>query len=456
MKSKIKNIHMVGIGGAGMSGIAEVLINLGYRVSGSDTSRNEAVERLLSIGATVAQGHAAQNLKETEVLVKSTAVGMDNPEVQEARRLGIPVIPRAEMLAELMRLKTGIAVAGTHGKTTTTSLLGTVFKEAGLDPTVIIGGRLNSYGSNALMGQGEYLVAEADESDGSFLCLFPIMTIVTNVDADHLDHYPDQQTIDDAFVTFMNQIPFYGVNVICGDDPGVNRLLDRIKRPVVTYGFGPDNDLQAEIETMGNTSRFKVWWKGAPWGTVTLAQPGQHNVLNALGVIGLSMQADIPREQIILGLEAFGGVGRRLEHKGDKDGVRVIDDYGHHPTEIRVTLKALRDMYPGQRLIVAFQPHRYTRTQALFGDFCRAFKDTDMLILTEIYPASEDPIPGVNGVSLAQGIRQTSRTEVTFCEDVQAIVPVLDEVARSGDVVLTLGAGNVWKAGEQFLRSRKP
>lgn len=455
MKSKIKNIHMVGIGGAGMSGIAEVLINLGYRVSGSDVARNEAVERLLSIGASVAQGHAAENLRETEVLVKSTAVGMDNPEVREARRLGIPVIPRAEMLAELMRLKTGIAVAGTHGKTTTTSLLGTVFKEAGLDPTVIIGGRLNSYGSNALMGQGEYLVAEADESDGSFLCLFPIMTIVTNVDADHLDHYPDQQTIDEAFVTFMNQIPFYGVNVVCGDDPGLNRLLERIKRPVVTYGFGPDNDLRADTVTMGNTSRFKVTWKGEPWGTVNLAQPGEHNVLNALGVIGLSMQADIPRDQIIQGLEAFGGVGRRLEHKGDRQGVRVIDDYGHHPTEVQVTLKALRDMYPGQRLIVAFQPHRYTRTQALFGDFCRAFREADVLILTEIYPASEDPIPGVNGMSLAQGIRQTSRTEVTFCEDVGAILPVLEEIAQSGDIVLTLGAGNVWKAGELFLESRE-
>jgi len=456
MKTKIRNIHMVGIGGAGMSGIAEVLINLGYAVSGSDVAKNEAVERLLSIGAPVAQGHAAENVKEAEVLVKSTAVSMDNPEVREARKQGIPVIPRAEMLAELMRLKTGIAVAGTHGKTTTTSLLGTVFKEAGLDPTVIIGGRLNTYGSNALMGQGEYLVAEADESDGSFLCLFPIMTIVTNVDADHMDYYPDLKTIDDAFVTFMNQIPFYGVNVVCGDDPGVNRLLDKIKRPVVTYGFGQDNDLRAEIEAMGPPSRFRVFWKGEHWGTVTLAQPGEHNVQNALGVIGLSMQAGIARESIIQGLEAFGGVGRRLEHKGDKSGVRVIDDYGHHPTEIRVTLKTLRELYPEQRLVVAFQPHRYTRTQAFFGDFCRAFKDADLLILTEIYPASEDPIPGVNGMSLAQGIRQTSQTRVTFCEDVEAVVSALDEGTHPGDIVLTLGAGNIWKAGVKFLHSALP
>jgi UDP-N-acetylmuramate--alanine ligase len=452
MKTRVHHIHMIGIGGAGMSGIAEVLLNLGYTVSGSDITANEPVRRLQAMGAWVARGHAESNLSNADVVVKSTAVGEDNPEVAAAKAKGIPVIPRAEMLAELMRLKTGIAVAGTHGKTTTTSLLGTVFKEAGLDPTVIIGGRLNRYGTHALMGQGEYLVAEADESDGSFLCLMPIMSIVTNIDADHLDFYPDLPAIEDAFVRFFNYIPFYGLNVVCGDDPNVRRLLPRVKRRVVTYGLGPENDIQAQILESGLYSRFEVIVQGETWGHVTLAQPGKHNVQNALGVIGVALEAGLSREVIVKGLEAFDGVGRRLEYKGQREGVQVIDDYGHHPTEIRATLETIKQMYPHSRLVVAFQPHRFSRTRALFGDFCRAFPQADLLVLTEIYAASEDPIPGVNGASLSQGVRQVSDTEVMFCPDMPHCLEALTDVLKEGDILLTLGAGSIWQLGEQFLQ----
>ncbi len=452
MKFKINKIHMVGIGGSGMSGIAEVLLNLGYTVSGSDLSESKAVLHLRSLGATVFSGHDRENVGQAEVLVKSTAVDSTNPEVLEAQERGIPVIPRAEMLAELMRLKTGIAVAGTHGKTTTTSLLATIFKEAGLDPTVIIGGRLNQYGSNALMGEGEYLVAEADESDGSFLLLFPIMTVVTNVDADHLDFYPDQEAIDEAFVRFMNQIPFYGTNVICGDDPGLKKLLPRINRPMFTYGFEQGNDLQGELLDAPGRNRFRVFIKGREWAQIDLAQPGRHNVLNALGAIGLALKAGLPKEAIVHGLECFGGVGRRFEHKGTVGDVVVVDDYGHHPTEIEATLTAAHAAYPGRRLVVLFQPHRFTRTRALFGEFCKAFAAADHLVLTEIYAASESPIPGVSGLSLSQGIRQVSNTQVRFCPTLEKCLETLLQIVRPGDVVLTLGAGSVWQVGEWLLQ----
>jgi UDP-N-acetylmuramate--alanine ligase len=454
MKSKINKIHMVGIGGSGMSGIAEVLLNLGYEVSGSDLAGGQAVRHLQELGARIFKGHDRTNVGQAEVLVKSTAVNGSNPEVLEAKQMGIPVIPRAEMLAELMRLKTGIAIAGTHGKTTTTSMLGTVFKEAGLDPTVIIGGRLNTYGSNALKGEGEYLIAEADESDGSFLCLFPIMSVITNVDADHLDYYSGLEEIEDAFVRFMNQIPFYGANIVCGDDPGLKKLLPRVKRAVRTYGLGKDNDLRAEIQENGTKVRFKVVYKGEFWGEIKLGQPGRHNVLNALGVIGLAMEAGLSRETIIHGLECFGGVGRRFETKGERAGVLVVDDYGHHPTEIAATIATARHSFPERRLVVVFQPHRFTRTQALFGDFCASFQNVDQLILTEIYPASESPIPGVSGMSLAQGIRQVSQTEVTFCEDFEEAQKTLQQRLRSGDLLLTLGAGSVWKVGEWYLNDQ--
>jgi len=458
MTDMVNRIHMVGIGGSGMSGIAEVLLNLGFEVSGSDLGDSPVVKHLRSLGADIAIGHAAENVPSGEeaaqVLVKSTAITMDNPEVREAARRGIPIIPRAEMLAELMRLRRGIAVAGTHGKTTTTSLLASIFDEAGFDPTVIIGGRLNAYGSNARLGEGLYLIAEADESDGSFLCLLPIMTVVTNVDADHLDYYKDIDEIDEAFVQFMNQIPFYGTNVVCGDDPGVQRLLPQIKRPVLSYGFGPENHLRAEILECAAVSRFVVWKGEERLGEVTLAQPGQHNVLNALGALGVAMVAGIAPEDALRGLSRFRGVGRRFEIKGERDGVLVVDDYGHHPAEIAATLRTARECYPQRRLVVLFQPHRFTRTQALFGDFCKAFGNVDKLLLTEIYPASEAPIPGVSGMSLAQGIHQVSDTDVDFFLDFEAAEDRLPEILQPGDIFLTLGAGSVWQVGQRFLEAK--
>ncbi len=454
MKSSITKIHMVGIAGSGMSGIAEVLLNLGYEVSGSDLSSGPGPARLKSLGARVFAGHKAENLGPAQVLVKSTAIKEDNPEVMAAREANIPVIPRAEMLAELMRLKTGIAVAGTHGKTTTTSFLGTIFKEAGVDPTVIIGGRLNSYGSNALPGTGEFFIAEADESDGSFLCLKPIMNVVTNVDADHLDFYDNLDEIKKCFVSFMNNVPFYGINVVCGDDPGVQSLLPLINRPVMTFGMGPDNNIRAEILKVSANPEFNVFLNKEHWAWVKLAHPGVHNILNSLAAIGISINCGISKEDIIRGLSFFGGVDRRFEIRGIRNQVLVVDDYAHHPTEIRATIETARMCHPDRRLAVLFQPHRFTRTKALFGDFCRELARADVLLLTEIYPASESPIPGVNGQSLAQGIRQISRTDVHFFENLEMVAKHLDRILAPGDLFMTLGAGNVWKAGSDFLEGK--
>ncbi|MFZ5425722.1 MAG: UDP-N-acetylmuramate--L-alanine ligase [Thermodesulfobacteriota bacterium] len=453
MRTQVNKIHMVGIGGSGMSGIAEVLLNLGYTVTGSDMALSDTVKRLKRLGADIAIGHGRENLGHADVLVKSTAITESNPEVEEARLRGIPVIPRAEMLAELMRLRSGVAVAGTHGKTTTTSLLATIFSEAGLDPTVIIGGRLNAMGANARLGEGQYLIAEADESDGSFLCLSPVMTIVTNVDADHLDFYQGgQDQIDDSFVKFCNSIPFYGVNVVCLDDQGVKRILPRVNRPALTYAV---NDAKARLKgrilEIGAKSRFEVTFDGAFWGEVTLNHPGRHNVLNALAAIGVAIEAGLPREAVLKALSSFGGVGRRFESKGERNGVLVIDDYGHHPAEIKATLTTARSCFPDRRLVVLFQPHRFTRTQALFGDFCKSFEEVDELVLTEIYPASEKPIPGVSGQSLAQGIRQVSKTKVTFVPDFEAALNTLNVMLRPGDLLVTLGAGSVWKVGVDYL-----
>lgn len=451
MNNKIHKIHMVGIGGAGMSGIAEVLLNLGYSVSGSDMSDSAVVKHLRSLGATVAVGHAAENLGDVQVLVKSTAIADDNPEVVEARRRNIAIIPRAEMLAELMRLRQGVAIAGTHGKTTTTSFTASIFDAAGLDPTVIIGGRLNAYGTNAHLGHGDYLIAEADESDGSFLCLLPIINVVTNVDADHLDHYGTREAIDDAFVAFMNSVPFYGMNVVCGDDPGVRALLPRVKRPVMTYGFAADNALRAVPLESGAVSRFSVWQNDEELGEVRLPQPGRHNILNALGAIGAALSADISFADCVRGLGAFGGVGRRFEYKGERDGVTVIDDYGHHPAEIAATLATARQVFPGRRLVVAFQPHRFSRTQAHFGEFCKVFDTVDQVLLTEIYAASEKPIPGVSGESLAQGMRQVSETPVAYYRTIPELAAALPEYLRPGDVLLTLGAGTITRVGPLYL-----
>ena len=451
MQNKVRKIHMTGIGGSGMSGIAEVLLNLGYEVSGSDVSASAVVERLRELGACIFVGHAAENVIDVQVLVKSTAVGDDNIEVQTARQKGIPIIPRAEMLAELMRLREGIAIAGTHGKTTTTSLTAAIFDAAGTDPTVIIGGRLNVYGSNARLGQGKYLIAEADESDGSFLCLTPIINVVTNVDKDHMDFYASQDAIDEAFVAFMNKVPFYGLNVVCGDDAGVMRLLPRVKRPVITYGFGEHNQIRAKMLDCGARSRFEVLVRGVSIGEADLAHPGRHNVLNALAAIAVALEAGISAQHCLDGLAHFGGVSRRFEIKGEKSGVLVVDDYGHHPAEIHATLTTARQVFPQRRLVVVFQPHRFTRTQALFGEFCKVFDGVDKLLLLEIYPAAEKPIPGVSGQSLAQGIRQVSDTDVKYVPDMTSLLTALRAELRGGDLLLTLGAGSVTNIGPQYL-----
>lgn len=446
---------MVGIGGAGMSGIAEVLLDLGYEISGSDIGDSAVVRRLRDIGVKVAVGHAAENVGNVQVLVMSTAIDKDNPELVEARRRNIPIIPRAEMLAELMRLRQGVAVAGTHGKTTTTSLTASIFDAAGRDPTVIIGGRLNVYGTNARLGHGEYLIAEADESDGSFLCLLPIINIVTNIDEDHLDYYRTRDAIDAAFVKFMNNVPFYGVNVVCGDDAGVRSLLPHVKRPVLTYGFNEENSLRAVPLESGRRSHFEVWRDGEKLGEVSLPQPGRHNILNALGAIGAAMTADISFENCVEGLNAFSGVARRFEFKGEKNGVTVVDDYGHHPAEIAVTLSTARQVFPGRRIVVAFQPHRFSRTKNHFGEFCKVFDGVDQVLLTEIYAASEKPIPGVSGQSLAQGIQQISVTPVQYYQTLEIMAEALDEALKPGDVLLTMGAGTITRLGPLFLEGKE-
>ena len=451
MNSKIRHIHMVGIGGAGMSGIAEVLLNLKYEISGSDMSDSAVVRHLRSMGAHIAVGHAAENVGDVQVLVKSTAISDDNPELVEARKRNIAIIPRAEMLAELMRLRQGIAIAGTHGKTTTTSLTASIFDTAGLDPTVIIGGRLNVYGTNAHLGHGEYLIAEADESDGSFLCLLPIINVVTNVDEDHLDHYKNRESIDNAFVQFMNNVPFYGLNIVCGDDPGVLALLPRVKRPVLTYGFAEDNALRAIPLENGRISRFEVLLRGEKLGEVSLPQPGRHNILNALASIGAAMEVGISFDKCAEGLAGFKGVGRRFEFKGEKQGITVVDDYGHHPAEIAATLATARQVFAGRRIVAAFQPHRFSRTEAHFGEFCKVFDAVDQLLLTEIYAASEKPIPGVSGQSLAQGIRQISDTPVEYFQTLDDLMLGLPQILREGDVLLTLGAGSITRLGPAWL-----
>lgn len=454
MKNRIRKIHMIGIGGAGMSGIAEVLLNQGFRISGSDMVDSPAIAILRKHGAEVFIGHAAKNVGDVQVVVKSTAIHDDNVEVLEARRRKIAVIPRAEMLAELMRLRYGIAIAGTHGKTTTTSLCAAIFDAAARDATVIIGGRLNVYGANAYLGKGPYIIAEADESDGSFLCLFSIINVVTNIDADHLDYYGSQEAIGEAFLKFMNKAPFYGLNVVCGDDGGISHILPRVTRPVLTYGFGENNDLRGVILEMGAESRFEVWRGGEMLGEASLPQPGRHNILNALAAIGVAISQDIPFEKCVEGLAAFKGVGRRFERRGEKNGVTVIDDYGHHPTELAATLAAARTVFPGRRLVAVFQPHRYTRTQALFDDFSNVFCGVDLLFLTEIYAASEKPIPGVTGKNLAAHIAEACSTPVHFYPTLDGVLTGLNKYLRPDDVLLTLGAGSITKIAGAWLEGR--
>ncbi len=457
MFKKYQHIHFVGIGGVGMSGIAEVLLTLGYRVTGSDARRSDTVERLERLGAKVFTGHAAAHVEGAHVVVYSSAVARDNVEVQTARQRGVPVIPRAEMLAELMRLKYGIAIAGTHGKTTTTSMVAAVMGAGGFDPTVVVGGRVHGLGTNARLGQGEFLVAEADESDGSFLKLSPTIAVVTTVDAEHLDHYADLDAIVAAFLTFVNKVPFYGAVVVCLDDPNLQRMIPRIDKRVVTYGLEAGADLTARrLQFAEMRSTFEVLHRGAPIGTITLQVPGRHNVLNALAAASVGLDLEVPFEKIQSALASFAGVQRRFQIRGEAQGVLVVDDYGHHPAEIRATLAAAKAGFD-RRVITVFQPHRYSRTQHLRDDFLTAFYQSDILIVMDIYPAGEAPIPGVHARDLADGIAAHGHREVLYMGgDRSAIVDYLCESTRAGDLVLTLGAGDVGQLGGELLKRLSP
>jgi UDP-N-acetylmuramate--alanine ligase len=452
MFKRYRHIHFVGIGGSGMSGIAEILVNLGYRVTGSDQRRNEAVERLERLGAKVFTGHDALHVDAAHVVVYSSAVSPDNVEVHEARQRGIPTIPRAEMLAELMRLKYGIAVAGTHGKTTTTSMVGAVLAEGRYDPTIVVGGRVMSLGSNARLGQGEYLVAEADESDGSFLTLAPSIAVITTIDAEHLDHYGSLGAIREAFLAFVNKVAFYGCAVLCLDQPNIQMLIPRIAKRIVTYGLESGADLVARhVHLAGLTSRFEVYQRGALLGDCALQIPGQHNVLNALAAIAVGLDLEIPFVTIQRGLAAFTGVQRRFQVRGRAAGVTVVDDYGHHPAEIRATLAAAKAGFDA-RVVTVFQPHRYTRTLHLRQDFLTAFNQADVLLVMDIYPAGEAPILGVSGADLAEGIRARGHRDVAYAGGDKAhVVQRLCELVRPGDLVLTLGAGDVGHIGGELL-----
>jgi UDP-N-acetylmuramate--alanine ligase len=450
MKHKVKRVHFVGIGGAGMSGIAEVLVTQGYGVSGSDLAESAVTRRLARLGATIAIGHQASNITGADAVVVSTAVTADNPEVAAARERGIPVVPRALMLAELMRLKQGIAVAGTHGKTTTTSLIASVLAEGGLDPTFVIGGRLLSADANARLGQGEFLVAEADESDASFLYLTPVLAVVTNIDADHMETYEhDFAKLTRAFVTFVQRLPFYGVAVVCVDDANVRAILPEVTKPLVTYGLAEDADLRATaVANVGGRMRFVAKAKGAPDLPVELALPGVHNVRNALAAIAVGREVGVANAAIAKALAEFRGVGRRFQRHGDValpggGTFALIDDYGHHPVEMEATLDAARASFPGRRLVLAFQPHRYTRTRDLFEDFVRVLSTVDALVLADVYPAGEAPIVAADGRALARAVRVVGKVEPVFVEDVADLPATIRALARDGDVVLTMGAGSI-------------
>jgi UDP-N-acetylmuramate--alanine ligase len=452
MFKKYQHIHFVGIGGVGMSGIAEVLLTLGYRVTGSDARRSETVERLERLGAKVFSGHAVAHVEGAHVVVYSSAVARDNVEVQTARQRGVPVIARAEMLAELMRLKYGIAIAGTHGKTTTTSMVAAVLGAGGFDPTVVVGGRVHGLGTNARLGQGEFLVAEADESDGSFLKLTPTIAVVTTVDAEHLDHYADLDAIVAAFLAFVNKVPFYGSAVVCLDDVNIQRMIPRIEKRVVTYGLEASADLTGRrLQFAELRSTFEVVHRGATLGTITLQVPGRHNVLNALAAAAVGLDLEVPFDKIAPALAGFAGVQRRFQIRGEAQGVLVVDDYGHHPAEIRATLAAAKAGFD-RRVITVFQPHRYSRTQHLRDDFLTAFYQSDILIVMDIYAAGEAPIPGVHARDLADGIAAHGHREVLYMgRDRSAIVDYLCESTRAGDLVLTLGAGDVGQLGGELL-----
>jgi UDP-N-acetylmuramate--alanine ligase len=456
VKHKVRHIHFVGIGGAGMSGIAEVLANLGYQVSGSDLAENPAIRRLKGLGARISVKHNAQNINGADAVVVSSAVQADNPEVLAAREHRIPVVPRALMLAELMRLKQGVAIAGTHGKTTTTSLVASVLAEAGLDPTFVIGGRLNAAGSNARLGAGDFIVVEADESDASFLHLQPVIAVVTNIDADHMDTYQqDFARLEQAFLQFLQNLPFYGAAVLCTDDPNLRKLLPQVTKPVLTYGTRDDASVRAEaIAHDGGRMKFRARRQGAKPLDVVLNLPGRHNVLNALAAIAVGTELQVRDESIQKALEEFHGVGRRFQNYGKIDGkFTLIDDYGHHPAEMAATLEAARGAFPGQRVVLAFQPHRFTRTRDLFEDFVRVLSGVDVLLLAEVYPAGEAPIVAADGRSLARALRLAGKVEPIFVEDIGEMPAAIRRVVEDGDVVITMGAGSIGGVPAQLTQA---
>jgi UDP-N-acetylmuramate--alanine ligase len=452
MKRKVKCIHFVGIGGIGMSGIAEVLLNLSYKISGSDAQQSDTTLRLQKLGAVVAVGHNAQNIGAADVVVTSTAVKVDNPEVIEAHRRNIPVIPRAEMLAELLKMKFSVAVSGSHGKTTTTSMISTILAQGGLDPTMVIGGKLASIGSNARLGDGEVIVAEADESDGSFLKLSPTIAVVTNIDREHLDYYPGITEIKDAFLKFANIVPFYGCTVICNDNDHVREIIPLIKRRIITYGIELPADYCArDIKPTGSKTSYSLFYKGEKSGEIVLAVPGIFNVYNSLAAIAVARELELDLTTIKKGLLSFSGVHRRLEIKGKAGGITVVDDYGHHPTEVKATLAAAHQVWKERRIVV-FQPHRFTRTKALFDEFTAAFTDADVLLLNDIYPASEEPIAGITSAALCAAIKKTGHPHVEYIGKAEETIEYLLKIAKPGDTVMTLGAGSVYKIGEAFLK----
>ena len=453
--SRIKRVHFIGIGGSGMSGIAEVLINLGYQVSGSDIKESLATQRLKSLGAKIFIGHDVSNIKDCDVVVYSTAVSDRNPEIYEARNQRIPVVRRAEMLAELMRFKQGIAVAGTHGKTTTTSLVASLLAEDGLDPTFVIGGKLNSAGTHAKLGDSPYFVAEADESDASFLYLQPMLAVVTNIDVDHMETYGgDYQQLRSTFIEFLHHLPFYGLAVMCIDDSGVQDVISDITKPVLTYGFSEQADVQATNVSQKNaTCKFTVIFKDSAVDgkteslDVKLNMPGEHNILNALAAIAIARECGVSNDALQKGLDKFQGIGRRFQINGDakidSGSVLCIDDYGHHPKELQVTIDTIRAQWPERRLVMAFQPHRYSRTRDLFDDFSQVLSEVDVLLLTEVFSAGEEPVSGADGRALSRSIRNRGNIDPIFVEDVNELASVLLGVVKDGDVVLTAGAGNI-------------
>ncbi len=456
MFRKIQHIHLVGIGGSGMSGIAEVLLTLGYKVTGSDTGYSDSIRRLEEMGGTVFLGHQESHIEGAQVVVVSSAIAPSNPEIRAARAKVIPVIPRAEMLAELMRLKFGVAIAGAHGKTTTTSMVASILAQAGLDPTFVVGGKVNAMGTHARLGRSDLLIAEADESDGSFLRLSPSLVVITNMDREHLDHYGNMEGLQEAFLEFINKIPFYGAAILCADDPWIRGLLPRIVKRYQTYGMNDFSgvlrpDLFAtDIETKALGVEFRAHHRGQKLGPFRIRIPGVHNVSNALGAMGVALELDVPVDLIRSGLAAFSGVERRFQVRGEKKGMVVVDDYGHHPTEIRATLAAARATW-SRRLVVVFQPHRFSRTRDLLEDFADAFQDADVVFVLDIYPAGEAPIPGVTSQMIVEKVQGSGHSSVHWLSNEQSLIPRIRETLREGDVLLTLGAGDVWKIGQEIL-----